>query len=91
MASAVIVSRTLLTIAASFNEKVLLQNGLLISPLGGNDTAKGMREIISLINNDKDFQTYAIAHTSQVPPRKEIKYTQHPVSPHCKTLLGLTC
>jgi hypothetical protein len=67
--------------SASFNEKLLLGNGLLISPLPDSDGSRhGLRDIIAQVDNEKDFHSYITSFTSQVPPAREIKYEKHPVS-----------
>jgi hypothetical protein len=68
-----------LTLSASFNEKLLLGNGLLISPL----TEKGiqrrsLREVIGDIDNNSDFTSYVMGYMEHVPPRRENKYIRHP-------------
>jgi hypothetical protein len=65
---------------ATFNERLLLGNGLLISPLVDGDTPRrGLRDIITQIDNDKDFHSYVNSYANTVPPKKEIKYEKHPV------------
>lgn len=65
---------------ATFNEKLLLGNGLAISPLtGDNSSQRNLRDIIGDIDNNRDFCGYVGGHASKVPPRTgEIKYEQHP-------------
>ncbi|EMC98143.1 hypothetical protein BAUCODRAFT_32140 [Baudoinia panamericana UAMH 10762] len=65
---------------ATFNEKLLLGNGLAISPLAGEGFAqKSMSDVVRDIDNDRDFHSYVSAHANKVPPRpSEIKYEQHP-------------
>jgi hypothetical protein len=66
---------------AAFNEKLLLGNGLLISPLSdGDSTRRSLRDIVTQVDNDKDFQNHVLSFSSQVPGTKDIKYEQHPVS-----------
>ncbi|KAI9050470.1 hypothetical protein LZ554_005633 [Drepanopeziza brunnea f. sp. 'monogermtubi'] len=67
---------------ASFNEKLLLSNGLNISPLKGNDSIsqpRSLREVVHAINNEKDLSKYISGFASQVPPTSEIKYEKNPV------------
>ncbi|KAK3078255.1 hypothetical protein LTS18_008052, partial [Coniosporium uncinatum] len=69
---------------ASFNEKLLLGNGVLISPLkeesGSGANSLSMRDMVYQINNEKDFSDYVLGKTAEVPPKKgEIKYEKHPV------------
>lgn len=68
---------------AAFCEKLLLENGMTVSPLKGAtpDLSKGrsMREAIADINNNGDLSYYIASHTSQIAPRSEIKYERNPV------------
>jgi hypothetical protein len=67
---------------ASFNEKLLLGNGLAVSPLTEGDapsSQKSLRELVIEIDNEKDFNNYISSHISKVPPTlSEIKYEKHP-------------
>lgn len=68
----------------SLNEKLLLGNGLCISPLknqpgGGPSDARSLRQAVQNMNNDKDLTDYILGHSTKVstkPP--EIKYEKHP-------------
>lgn len=65
---------------ATFNEKLLLGNGLAVTPLTDKDTAgsqRSMRDVIYEIDNDTDFHSYMRGHTSKVVRPSEIKYEQH--------------
>ncbi|TDZ31598.1 putative Rho-GTPase-activating protein 7 [Colletotrichum spinosum] len=67
---------------ASFNEKLLLSNGLSISPIKGQGSQGGprsLREAVSAINNDKDLHDYLMSHYSKMPPNTEIKYEKNPI------------
>lgn len=67
---------------ATFNEKLLLGNGLAVTPLTDKDTAgsqRSMRDVIYEIDNDTDFNSYVRGHMSKVPARSgDIRYEQHP-------------
>jgi hypothetical protein len=67
---------------ASFNEKLLLGNGLAVSPLTEGDAPsaqKSLRELVIEIDNEKDFNNYISSHSGKVPPSlSEIKYEKHP-------------
>ncbi|KAK0628178.1 hypothetical protein B0T17DRAFT_631244 [Bombardia bombarda] len=64
---------------ASFNEKLLLSNGLSISPLNNAD-ARSFRECVLAINNDKDLDDYVESHYSRLPPRTgPPKYERNPL------------
>lgn len=66
---------------ASFNEKLLLSNGLSISPLKGQSgEARSLRECIAAIDNDRDLNDFVSAHHKQLPPKTaEPKYERNPV------------
>ncbi|OBT73735.1 hypothetical protein VF21_07145 [Pseudogymnoascus sp. 05NY08] len=70
---------------AAFNEKLLLHNGMSVSPLKdqageAGKTTRSLREAILDINNEGDLNYFIASHSSQVPPRPaEIKYERHPV------------
>lgn len=65
---------------ATFNEKLLLGNGLAVTPLGdGPKSQQSMRDLIYGIDNGADFNSFVGGHYSKVPARpSEIKYEQHP-------------
>jgi hypothetical protein len=67
---------------ATFNEKLLLGNGLAVSPLTDSDAPsaqKSLRELVIDIDNEKDFNSYIASHSGKVPPTpNEIKYEKHP-------------
>lgn len=68
---------------ATFNEKLLLSNGLLITPLSDPNApgkgGKSLRDIANQIDNQRDLHQYIRNHSSKVPSRpKEISYEQHP-------------
>lgn len=74
---------------ASFNEKLLLSNGLSISPIknqtdggagGVAQQARGLREAVLSIDNDRDLVEYVASWYSKLPPRTaEIKYERNAV------------
>ncbi len=70
---------------ASFNEKLLVSNGMSVSPLKGEPAAsdkngRSLRDAIADINNDGDLSYYVASHSSQVVPKPEIRYERNPVS-----------
>lgn len=71
---------------AAFNEKLLLSNGLCISPikLPGSDSTplgRSLRVAVSSVDNDKDLNDFISAQYPKVPARPaEIKYERNPVS-----------
>ncbi|KAI4727210.1 RhoGAP-domain-containing protein [Aureobasidium sp. EXF-10728] len=67
---------------ASFNEKLLLGNGIAVSPLPPTDPSApvqhSLRDIVLQIDNKADFENYLSGHVSKVPNRiSDIKYEQH--------------
>ena len=74
-------------VTASFNEKLLLSNGLSISPLknGARPDAKSLRECILAIDNEKDLNDFLGTYFAKLPPRTgEPKYERHPVRSSAK-------
>jgi hypothetical protein len=68
---------------ATFNERLMLGNGLLVSPLNEPSAPqqKSMRELVLSIENQQDFHNYIRSFGSKIPPRSgDIDYSQHPVS-----------
>lgn len=69
---------------ASFNEKLLLSNGLVISPLKSvtqpGQHSRSMKEVVQAIDNKKDLENYIISVHSKVPLKSsEAKYERNPV------------
>ncbi|KAH6677663.1 hypothetical protein B0J14DRAFT_475762 [Halenospora varia] len=68
---------------ASFNEKLLLSNGLNISPLKGSEQGsqpRSLREVVHAINNERDLSNYLSSFASKISPRSnEITYEKNPV------------
>ncbi|KAK2929943.1 hypothetical protein FoTM2_010283 [Fusarium oxysporum f. sp. vasinfectum] len=69
---------------ASFNERLLLSNGLSVSPIQGpgaqgSSAQRSLRQAASSIDNDKDLNDYVTAQHRSVPPNTgEIKYERNP-------------
>ncbi|PBP28467.1 GTPase activation, GAP [Diplocarpon rosae] len=70
---------------ASFNEKLLLSNGLNVSPLKGIEAGhqpRSLREAVHAIDNEQDLSNYISSFASKIPARiSEIKYEKNPVCP----------
>ncbi|KAI0397681.1 RhoGAP-domain-containing protein [Xylariaceae sp. FL0594] len=69
---------------ASFNEKLLLSNGLVISPLKSapavNQYSRSLKEVIHAIDNKKDLEDYVTSYHSRLPAKtSEVKYERNPV------------
>ncbi|RAK76699.1 putative Rho GTPase activator (Rgd1) [Aspergillus fijiensis CBS 313.89] len=70
---------------ATFNEKLLLGQGLSISPLkdGTANPAlapKSLYEVVSQIDNEKDFREYILSHENNpaAVTSEQIRYQRHP-------------
>lgn len=69
---------------ALLNEKLLLHNGLSVSPLknqteGSTMGPRSLRDLAHHVNNQQDFDNYVLGHTSHVGPTPaEIQYEKHP-------------
>ncbi|TKX23063.1 putative RHO GTPase-activating protein RGD1 [Elsinoe australis] len=64
---------------ATFTEKLLIGNGVLITPLPNEGAHHSLRDIMANVNNDTDFQNYIISHKPKVPVRNSgIEYIKHP-------------
>ena len=62
---------------ASFNEKLLLSNGLCVSPLKGRDgfdTPKSLRDVVYGIDNVRDLNNYISSFSSKVNPKGAARY-----------------
>ncbi|KAI0487303.1 hypothetical protein F4859DRAFT_464391 [Xylaria cf. heliscus] len=69
---------------ASFNEKLLLSNGLVISPLKNAalqaQYSHSLKEVIHSIDNKKDLEDFITSFHSKLPPKaSEPKYERNPV------------
>uniref|UniRef100_A0ABR4ITY8 Rho GTPase activator n=1 Tax=Aspergillus cavernicola TaxID=176166 RepID=A0ABR4ITY8_9EURO len=69
----------------TFNEKLLLGQGLSISPLkeeveGATTTSKSLREVIQQIDNQKDFHEFVLSHefSPGAVTSEQVKYHRHP-------------
>lgn len=85
------------TRAASFNEKLLLSNGLVISPLKSATSlgqySHSLKEVIHAIDNKKDLEDYITSYHSKLPPTtSEPKYERNPVClPLARRSVNLAC
>jgi hypothetical protein len=70
---------------AAFNEKLLLSNGLIISPLkgpGAESQPRSLRLAVASINNERDLDEFVASHHSKrAPYTGEVKYERNPVLP----------
>ena len=84
VAGTVLCSKTQLLTSppASFNERLLLGNGLCVSPLKGQSNEPGsrsLRDVAFQIDNARDLNNYVSSFASKVGASGEIKYERHPV------------
>ncbi|KAL9108732.1 MAG: hypothetical protein Q9227_006528 [Pyrenula ochraceoflavens] len=69
---------------AMLNERLLLGNGLCVSPLknqanGVVSQNKSLREVAQQVDNEKDFKDYILSFSGKAGSRpSEIKYEKHP-------------
>ncbi|KAI4157407.1 MAG: hypothetical protein L6R39_000689 [Caloplaca ligustica] len=67
---------------ASFNEKLLLSNGLCVSPLKGQNNEQGqrsLREVVFQINNTEDLNSYIASFSNKAGQGvAEVRYQPHP-------------
>ena len=69
---------------AAANERLLLSNGLCVSPLksqtnGVGSPPRSLREIAQSVNNEKDLEDYVLGFSNKAGTRPpEIKYEKHP-------------
>ena len=55
---------------ATFNEKLLLGNGLLVQPLSEtSNTQRSLRDLVLDIDNERDFNTFVGAEHGRIPAR----------------------
>ncbi|MCJ1421241.1 hypothetical protein MMC32_007603 [Xylographa parallela] len=68
---------------ASFNEKLLLSNGLRISPLKGQGIApgsqpRGLRDVVYEVNNERDLRDYVTSCAPRIQQKQgEVQYEPH--------------
>ena len=70
---------------ASFNERLLLGNGLCVSPFksqANNLGSRSLRDVVTQIDNARDLNNYVSSFASKVGSSGEIKYERHPVRTH---------
>ena len=69
---------------ASFNEKLLLGNGLCVSPLNGQQNNQGprsLRDVTYHIDNTRDLENFVSSFASKAGVKNpDIRYERHPVN-----------
>ncbi|MCJ1370124.1 hypothetical protein MMC20_001336 [Loxospora ochrophaea] len=69
---------------ASLNEKLLLGNGLCVSPLkaqinGQAPQPRSLRDVVLQIDNERDLKNYLLSFSSRAGPRHpDLSYQRHP-------------
>ncbi|MCJ1260968.1 hypothetical protein MMC22_000832 [Lobaria immixta] len=67
---------------ASYNEKLLLENGLCVSPLKGQNDgqmSRSLRDVVYQIDNGRDLHNYLSSFASKVVSKStDIRYERHP-------------
>ncbi|KAL8779561.1 MAG: hypothetical protein Q9213_006866 [Squamulea squamosa] len=68
---------------AAFNEKLLLGNGLCVSPLKGQNSStspRSLRDVVFQIDNTHDLNSYITSFSNKAGARPtDVKYQPHPV------------
>jgi hypothetical protein len=70
-------------VPASFNEKLVVNNGQVVSPqpLKGSSMQPlpSVNQLIYQINNERDFDEYVLKHAAKAPlVKSELQYVKHP-------------
>lgn len=70
--------------AAAFNEKLLLGNGLIVSPFKtqgaeGAGQPRSLRQAVAAIDNEKDLNDFVAGQHARIQPYTEVKYERNPV------------
>ncbi|KAI5294009.1 hypothetical protein KEM52_004861 [Ascosphaera acerosa] len=67
---------------ASFTEKLMLSNGLVVSPLKSDTKVmpgRSLRDAVYSVDSERDFKIHVLSQQSRVPPTPSgAKYEQHP-------------
>ncbi|RDA94002.1 hypothetical protein CP533_5029 [Ophiocordyceps camponoti-saundersi (nom. inval.)] len=78
---------------AACNERLLLGNGLIISPYGGGGGGgpggsqtgsvapkrRSLREAVAAIDNTRDLHVFVAAHHGKIQPKAEVRYERNPI------------
>ncbi|KAL8866902.1 MAG: hypothetical protein Q9174_006008 [Haloplaca sp. 1 TL-2023] len=77
-----VIVKAQLHMTASFNEKLLLSNGLCVSPLNGQSTQpshRSLRDVVFQIDNAQDLKGYISSFAGKAGQRStDISYQPHP-------------
>ncbi|KND88063.1 RHO GTPase-activating protein RGD1 [Tolypocladium ophioglossoides CBS 100239] len=81
---------------AAFNEKLLLGNGLIVSPFkspGGDNMSqpRSLRQAVAAIDNVRDLNEFVAVQHTKVQPNYEVKYERNPLlKPTTSTIIPPT-
>ncbi|OAQ68596.1 Rho GTPase activator (Rgd1) [Pochonia chlamydosporia 170] len=69
---------------AAFNEKLLLGNGLIVSPFKtqgaeGAGQPRSLRQAVAAIDNEKDLNDFVASQHARIQPYTEVKYERNPI------------
>ena len=68
---------------ATFNEKLLLGQGLCVSPIKGETNGalapKSLAEVVRQVDNQRDLHDYILSHESKAVSSEQVKYELRPV------------
>ncbi|TWU76993.1 hypothetical protein ED733_007476 [Metarhizium rileyi] len=69
---------------AAFNEKLLLGNGLIVSPFRtqgpeGAGQPRSLRQAVAAIDNEKDLNDFVASQHTRIQPYAEVKYERNPI------------
>lgn len=83
-----------LTSTASFNEKLVVNNGQVVSPqpLKGNPAqpSPSVNQLVYQINNDKDFEDFILKNATKISVKPELHYVKHPTQAPAQPYPSLT-
>lgn len=83
-----------LTFAASFNEKLVVNNGQVVSPQSPKgstaQTSSSINQLIYQINNDKDFDDFILRNATKISVKPELQYVKHPTQAPAQSYPSLT-
>ncbi|OSS45982.1 hypothetical protein B5807_08061 [Epicoccum nigrum] len=79
---------------ASFNEKLVVNNGQVVSPqpLKGSSAqpSPSVNQIVYQINNDKDFEDFILKNATKISVKPELHYVKHPTQAPAQPYPSLT-
>jgi hypothetical protein len=83
-----------LTSTASFNEKLVVNNGQVVSPqpLKGSSAqpSPSVNQLVYQINNDRDFEDFILKNATKISVKPELHYVKHPTQAPAQPYPSLT-